>query len=60
MTKSEQMHIDAAYADVKNAMDELAQVLDKDKYLMLVQNKLYALEDTLYQYISNPKRRRAQ
>lgn len=59
MTRTEQMHIDAAYANVKTAMDELAQVLDKDKYLMLVQNKLYALEDTLYQYISNPNKRRA-
>lgn len=60
MTRNEQAHIDAAYAHVKTAMDELAQVLNKDKYLMLVQNKLYALEDTLYQYISNPKKRRAQ
>lgn len=60
MTKGEQAHIDIAYVNVKSAMDELAQVLHKDKYLMLVQNKLYALEDTLYQYISNPKRRRAQ
>lgn len=60
MTRSEQAHIDAAYAHVKSAMDELAQVFGKDKYLMLVQNKLYALEDTLYQYISNPKKRRAQ
>jgi len=60
MTNNEQTHIDTAYANVKSAMDELGQVLNKDKYLMLVQNKLYALEDTLYQYISNPKKRRAQ
>ena len=43
MTSREQTHIDSAYANVKTAMDELAQVLDKDKY----------------QCISNQKKRRA-
>lgn len=59
MNKRDQAHIDIAYIRVKDALDELAQVLDKDKYLMLVQNKLYALEDTLYQYRSTPTKRRA-
>lgn len=60
MTKREQAHIDTAYANVKSAMDELAQVLDKDKYLIQIQSALYKMEDMLYQYISNPKKRRAQ
>lgn len=54
-----QMHIDSAYVHLKAARDELALALDKDKYLILVQNRLYALEDTLYQYISDPKKRRS-
>lgn len=60
MTKNEQAHIDTAYASVKGAMDELAQVLDKDKYLIQIQSALYKMEDMLYQYISNPQKRRAQ
>lgn len=60
MTKNEQAHIDTAYASVKGAMDELAQVLDKDKYLIQIQSALYKMEDMLYQYISNPHKRRAQ
>lgn len=57
MTKREQRRIDSAYANVKAALDEIAQVLDKDKYLIGVQSTLYALEDTLYQYVSDDKRR---
>jgi len=57
MTRAEQTHIDAAYANVKSAMDELAQVFDKDKYLIKIQSALYKMEDMLYQYVSNPQRR---
>lgn len=60
MTKNEQAHIDAAYANVKSVMDEFAQVRDKDKYLLQIQTALYRMEDMLYQYISNPKERKAQ
>ena len=60
MTKREQAHIDTAYANVKSAMDELAQVLDKDRYLIQIQSALYKMEDMLYQYISTPNKRRAQ
>lgn len=60
MTTNEQAHIDTSYASVKNAMDELAQVLNKDKYLIQIQSALYKMEDMLYQYISSQQRRRAQ
>lgn len=59
MTKDEQLHINTAYVNVKSAMDEMAQVLHKDKYLQQIQTALYKMEDMLYQYISNPKERKA-
>ena len=45
-----QAHIISAYACVKQAMDELALVFDKDKYLFQAYSDLTRLEDLLYQY----------
>ena len=57
MTREEQAHIDRAYANIRTAMDELVQVRDKDRYLIKIQGALYKMEDMLYQYASDPKRR---
>ena len=55
MTREDQLHVNTAYAHLKETLDELAQVFEKDNYLAHMQTKLYALEDTLYQYVNKPK-----
>lgn len=59
MTREEQTHVDNAYANVYAAMNELAQVFNKDKYLIQIQSALYKMEDMLYQYATDPEKRRA-
>ena len=59
MTDREQKHIDRAYGSVRDALDELAQVLNKDKTLRQMQGALYRMEDVLWQYASEDKKRRA-
>lgn len=53
MTRSDQMHINTAYASIRDALNELAQVtpMGKDKYLQRVQHLLYDMEDTIHQYV---------
>lgn len=52
MTRRDQMRINRAYANIKAALDELAQIPGKDKYLQHMQAKLYAMEDVIYQYVA--------
>ena len=56
MTAQDQLHINAAYADIKAALDELAQTRNKDRVLEHMQAKLYALEDTIYEYVGPVRR----
>lgn len=43
------------YALMHDALNELCQVVNKDNILIHMQNRLYAMEDTLYQYITETK-----
>lgn len=56
MTPSDQIHINHAYAHLYEAMNEICQVFEKDNILVHMQNKLYALEDTLHQYVDRPSK----
>ena len=56
MTAQDQMHINAAYASIKAALDEIAMARNKDRVLEHMQNKLYAMEDTLYEYVAPIRR----
>lgn len=51
MTREDKDHINAAYAALHDALNEVCMVRDKDRVLIHMQNVLYALEDTLYEYI---------
>ena len=56
MTPNEQYRLNTCYVNLKAALDELAQIQHKDSALTAVQHKLYAIEDTLHQYIGPIRR----
>lgn len=56
MTSTEQTNINTAYANVKEALDALLQVKDRDKYLTQIMMALYKMEDMLYQYATEHRR----
>lgn len=43
--------MNACYANIKAALDELAQVKNKDRELIHIQHQFYVIEDTLHQYV---------
>jgi hypothetical protein len=49
----DQVNINAAYADVKDALLHLAQVRELDGELHRLLRSLYTYEDTLYQYVAS-------
>lgn len=50
-TAKEQYRLNACYANIKAALDELAQVKNKDRELIHIQHQFYVIEDTLHQYV---------
>lgn len=51
LTPKEQHRLNTCYAQLKEALDELALIQNKDATLINVQRKMYGLEDTLHQYV---------
>lgn len=49
--KNDQLRIQVAYTRIKDALDEVALIRNKDSMLINVQHTLYRLEDVLHQYI---------
>ena len=49
-------HLRTAYALLNEAIDELAQVYRKDNVLAHAFRVLRAIEDTLYQYLTDERR----
>lgn len=48
---NDQLRIQVAYTRIKDALDEVALIRNKDSMLINVQHTLYRLEDVLHQYI---------
>ena len=55
-TKHEQHRMNTCYANFKAALDELAQIKNKDSVLIHIQRQFYSIEDTLHQYIGPSKK----
>ena len=55
MDFNDQMHINKAYAYIHAAMNEIARTYYKDNILARVQSTIYTIEDTLHDYVSEPK-----
>lgn len=55
MSFTDQSHINTAYAMLHEALNHICLVQNKDKYLIHMQNKLYALENTLHDYVGPSK-----
>lgn len=49
---SDQAHINSAYANLREALNDLNQVMDKDNLLAHMVRRLGAMEDTLYEYVA--------
>ena len=58
-TKREQHRMNTCYANFKAALDELAQIKNKDSVLIHIQLQFYSIEDTLHQYIGPSKKEEA-
>lgn len=56
MTKGEQIRLNACYANLKSALDELALIQHKDSVLIHVQHQFYTIEDILHQYVGPYKK----
>ena len=52
MTRGDQMQINMAYASIRDALNALAQVRDKDNYIAHMLRTLYAMEDTIHEYVA--------
>ena len=48
--------MNACYANFKAALDELAQIQNKDGILTRLQHQFYSIEDTLHQYVGPCKK----
>ena len=59
MEYNDQIHINRAYAYIHAAMNEMAQTYYKDNILARVQTTIYTLEDTLHEYVGEPKKKEA-
>lgn len=55
-TAKEQHKMNACYANFKAALDELAQIQNKDGILTRLQHQFYSIEDTLHQYVGPCKK----
>ena len=55
-TPKEQHRLNTCYANFKAALDELAQVQNKDHVLIRLQHQFYSIEDTLHQYVGPYKK----
>lgn len=49
---SDQAHVNSAYANLREALNDLNLVLDKDNVLAHMVRQLGAMEDTLYEYVA--------
>lgn len=49
---ADQVHINTAYAHMRDVLTELNQVLDKDNILSHMVRQIGAMEDTLYEYVA--------
>lgn len=58
MSKEDKLHIQTCYTHIREALDEMARVRDKDLYLAKIHGALFKMEDMLYQYCTEPKERR--
>lgn len=56
--QADDYHLLHAYIGIKDALDEIAKVREKDRYLTQIQSSLYKMEDMLYQYCTDDKRRK--
>lgn len=54
--KQDQQHLRAGYALLKEALDEFAQVYYKDNILAHTVRTLGAIEDTIYQMVTEKRR----
>ena len=52
MTRTDQLQINLAYASIKAALDALALVREKDNYIAHMLRTLYAMEDTIHEYVA--------
>lgn len=50
--QQDKMHLLDTYTSVREAMNQITQVKDKDKYLIQIQSALYKMEDMLFQYVT--------
>ena len=55
-TVKEQHRLNECYANFKAALDELAQIKNKDSVLIRLQHQFYCIEDTLHQYVGPSKK----
>lgn len=46
----DKFHLLNCYLNVRDALDEILKVEQKDKYLIQIQSALYKMEDMLFQY----------
>lgn len=53
MSFTDQAHLNAAHTLIHEALNQVCMVLDKDSVLVHTQNRLYALERTLFEYIDH-------
>lgn len=51
----DQVHINSAYAHIKDALVELASVKEIDGQLHRLLRDMYKYEDALYDYVASPK-----
>ena len=52
MTRGDQMQINTAYASIRDALNALALVREKDNYIAHMLRTLYAMEDTIHEYVA--------
>ena len=52
MTRGDQLKINTAYASIRDALNALAQVRQKDNYIAHMLRTLYAMEDTIHEYVA--------
>lgn len=53
MLATDKALLQTCYTHVREALDSVAQVRGKDRYISQVQGALYKMEDILYQYMTD-------